>query len=56
MAELLEVRDDCAALDRIEDWLGIVPSDPATEIDASWGKARPLLAALGASVSEAVPA
>ena len=40
-------------------WVGggiVWDSDPAAEVEESWVKARPLLAAIGARLPEAVPA
>lgn len=55
----LTIRTFAIAAGRIHLWVsgGIVwDSDPREEIEESWVKARPLLAAIGAPVREAVPA
>jgi para-aminobenzoate synthetase component 1 len=53
----LTIRTFAVADDRIHLWVGggiVWDSDPAEEIEESWVKARPLLAAIGAPVDEPV--
>jgi para-aminobenzoate synthetase component 1 len=53
----LTIRTFAVAEDRIHLWVGggiVWDSDPAEEIEESWVKARPLLAAIGARVDEPV--
>jgi anthranilate/para-aminobenzoate synthase component I len=55
----LTIRTFAIAAGRIHLWVGggiVWDSDPREEIEESWVKARPLLAAIGAPVREAVPA
>jgi para-aminobenzoate synthetase component 1 len=54
----LTIRTFAVADDMIHLWVGggvVWDSDPATEVDESWTKARPLLEAIGSAVPEAVP-
>ena len=54
----LTIRTFAVADGRIHLWVGggvVWDSDPEAEIEESWVKARPLLAALGASLTEAEP-
>ncbi len=54
----LTIRTFAAAEGRIHLWVGggiVWDSDPDSEIEESWVKARPLLAALGAPVAEREP-
>jgi anthranilate/para-aminobenzoate synthase component I len=51
----LTIRTFAVADGRIHLWVGggiVWDSDPAEEIEESWVKARPLLAAIGAPLSE----
>jgi para-aminobenzoate synthetase component 1 len=53
----LTIRTFAVAGDRIHLWVGggiVWDSDPRAEIEESWVKARPLLAALGSQVREPV--
>ena len=55
----LTIRTFAIAETRIHLWVGggiVWDSDPYEEIEESWVKARPLLAAIGSAVPEAVPA
>ncbi|HET9462284.1 MAG TPA: anthranilate synthase component I family protein [Gaiellaceae bacterium] len=55
----LTIRTFAVAEGRIHLWVGggvVWDSDPASEVEESWTKARPLLAAIGAQVPEAIPA
>ncbi|HET7567348.1 MAG TPA: anthranilate synthase component I family protein [Gaiellaceae bacterium] len=55
----LTIRTFAVAEERIHLWVGggiVWDSDPAAEIEESWVKARPLLAAIGAPLPEAVAA
>jgi para-aminobenzoate synthetase component 1 len=55
----LTIRTFAIAAGRIHLWVGggiVWDSEPAAEIEESWVKARPLLAAIGAPFREAVPA
>ncbi len=55
----LTIRTFAVARDRIHLWVGggvVWDSEPRAEIEESWVKARPLLAAIGAPVPEAVAA
>jgi para-aminobenzoate synthetase component 1 len=55
----LTIRTFAVAEDTIHLWVGggvVWDSDPASEVEESWTKARPLLAAIGAQVPEAIPA
>ncbi len=55
----LTIRTFAVAEGRIHLWVGggiVWDSDPHAEIEESWVKARPLLAAIGAPAREAVPA
>jgi para-aminobenzoate synthetase component 1 len=55
----LTIRTFAVANDRIHLWVGggvVWDSEPRAEIEESWVKARPLLAAIGARVPEAVAA
>jgi para-aminobenzoate synthetase component 1 len=55
----LTIRTFAVADGRIHLWVGggiVWDSDPAEEIEESWVKARPLLAAIGAPVEEPAPA
>ena len=54
----LTIRTFAVADDTIHLWVGggvVWDSDPATEVEESWTKARPLLEAIGSAVPEAVP-
>jgi para-aminobenzoate synthetase component 1 len=54
----LTIRTFALAEERIHLWVGggiVWDSDPAAEIEESWTKARPLLAAVGAPVEAGVP-
>src|SRR5688500_5147558 len=54
----LTIRTFAVADGRIHLWVGggvVWDSDPEAEIEESWVKARPLLAAIGAPLPEAVP-
>jgi para-aminobenzoate synthetase component I len=54
----LTIRTFAVADDRIHLWVGggiVWDSEPEAEIEESWVKARPLLAAVGAPLPEAVP-
>lgn len=55
----LTIRTFAVAEDRVHLWVGggiVWDSEPESEIEESWVKARPLLAAIGAAVPEAVAA
>jgi para-aminobenzoate synthetase component 1 len=55
----LTIRTFAVAEDRIHLWVGggiVWDSDPAAEIEESWVKARPLLAAIGSATPEVVAA
>jgi para-aminobenzoate synthetase component 1 len=55
----LTIRTFAVAEERIHLWVGggiVWDSDPAAEIEESWTKARPLLAAIGARLPQPVPA
>ena len=55
----LTIRTFAVADGRIHLWVGggvVWDSDPAAEVEESWVKARPLLAAIGAPLGEAVSA
>jgi para-aminobenzoate synthetase component 1 len=55
----LTIRTFAVAEERIHLWVGggiVWDSEPDAEIEESWVKARPLLAAIGAPLPEAVPA
>jgi anthranilate/para-aminobenzoate synthase component I len=54
----LTIRTFAVVDDTIHLWVGggvVWDSDPATEVEESWTKARPLLEAIGSAVPEAVP-
>ena len=56
---VLTIRTFALAQGRIHFWVGggvVWDSDPAEEVEESWVKARPLLAAIGAPVPEPVRA
>jgi len=53
----LGARTFAGADDTLTLWVGggvVWDSDPATEVEESWTKARPLLAAIGAPVPESI--